>query len=86
MGQLTIWGRANSVNVQKVLWALEELDVPYTRENIGGSFGGSLGSNAGLKLCGLAGCSLGFFGLLPFGAAGVNSQGKSGASNSIPHR
>lgn len=38
---ITVWGRRNSVNVQKVLWALEELDVPYTRENIGGSFGGN---------------------------------------------
>lgn len=36
---ITVWGRRNSVNVQKVLWALEELDVPYTRENVGGSFG-----------------------------------------------
>ena len=26
---ITVWGRRNSVNVQKVLWALEELDVPY---------------------------------------------------------
>jgi glutathione S-transferase len=25
--QLTIWGRANSVNVQKVLWCLRELDL-----------------------------------------------------------
>lgn len=38
---ITLWGRRNSVNVQKVLWALEELDVPYTRENVGGSFGGN---------------------------------------------
>ena len=38
---ITVWGRKNSVNVQKVLWALEELDVPYTRENIGGGFGGN---------------------------------------------
>jgi len=38
---ITVWGRKNSVNVQKVLWALEELDVPYTRENVGGSFGGN---------------------------------------------
>jgi glutathione S-transferase len=34
---ITVWGRRNSVNVQKVLWALEELDVPYTRENVGGT-------------------------------------------------
>lgn len=38
---ITVWGRRNSVNVQKVLWALEELDVPHTRENVGGSFGGN---------------------------------------------
>lgn len=38
---ITVWGRRNSVNVQKVLWALEELDVPYRRENVGGSFGGN---------------------------------------------
>ena len=29
-GQLTIWGRANSVNVQKVLWCLAELDLSQT--------------------------------------------------------
>lgn len=34
-------GPWNSVNVQKVLWALEELAVPYRRENVGGSFGGN---------------------------------------------
>jgi glutathione S-transferase len=38
---ITVWGRRNSVNVQKVLWTLEELDVPYARENVGGSFGGN---------------------------------------------
>lgn len=38
---ITVWGRRNSANVQKVLWALDELDVPYTRENVGGSFGGN---------------------------------------------
>ncbi len=26
---LTIWGRANSVNVQKVLWCLVELDLGF---------------------------------------------------------
>jgi glutathione S-transferase len=38
---ITVWGRRNSVNVQKVLWALEELELPYRRENVGGSFGGN---------------------------------------------
>ncbi|MGY4295450.1 glutathione S-transferase [Bradyrhizobium sp. i1.4.4] len=34
----TIWGRANSVNVQKVLWCLAELDLPYERIDAGMSF------------------------------------------------
>ncbi len=38
---IMVWGRRNSANVQKVLWTLEELGVPYTRENVGGSFGGN---------------------------------------------
>src|SRR3954452_19610327 len=37
--QLTIWGRPNSVNVQKVLWCLAELDVPYERIDAGMQFG-----------------------------------------------
>lgn len=32
---LTIYGRTNSVNVQKVLWCLGELGVPYTRIDAG---------------------------------------------------
>lgn len=32
---LTIYGRTNSVNVQKVLWCLAELDVPYVRIDAG---------------------------------------------------
>ncbi len=36
---LTIWGRANSVNVQKVLWCLAELDLPYERIDAGMAFG-----------------------------------------------
>jgi len=32
---LTIWGRANSVNVQKVLWCLAELDLSYERIDAG---------------------------------------------------
>jgi glutathione S-transferase len=36
---LTIWGRANSVNVQKVLWCLAELDLPYQRIDAGMQFG-----------------------------------------------
>ena len=38
-GQLTIWGRANSVNVQKVLWCLCELDLTYERIDAGMQFG-----------------------------------------------
>ncbi len=36
---LTIWGRANSVNVQKVLWCLRELDLAYQRIDAGMQFG-----------------------------------------------
>jgi glutathione S-transferase len=38
-GQITIWGRANSVNVQKVLWCLRELDLIYERIDAGMAFG-----------------------------------------------
>jgi glutathione S-transferase len=38
-GQLTIWGRANSVNVQKVLWCLAELDLTYMRIDAGMAYG-----------------------------------------------
>jgi glutathione S-transferase len=37
--QLTIWGRTNSVNVQKVLWCLHELGLPYQRIDAGMAFG-----------------------------------------------
>lgn len=37
--RLTIWGRANSVNVQKVLWCLAELDLAYERIDAGMQFG-----------------------------------------------
>jgi len=39
MAQLTIWGRPNSVNVQKVLWCLRELDLPFARIDAGMQFG-----------------------------------------------
>jgi glutathione S-transferase len=38
-GRLKIWGRANSVNVQKVLWCLTELDLAYQRIDAGMAFG-----------------------------------------------
>lgn len=34
-----LWGRASSVNVQKVLWGLHELGLPYTHEIAGGKYG-----------------------------------------------
>jgi glutathione S-transferase len=37
--QLKIWGRANSVNVQKVLWCLSELGIAYERIDAGMAFG-----------------------------------------------
>ncbi len=36
---LRIWGRNNSVNVQKALWCCEELNLVYERIDAGGSFG-----------------------------------------------
>ena len=38
-GHLKIWGRANSVNVQKVLWCCRELDLAYERIDAGMQFG-----------------------------------------------
>ena len=38
---LRIWGRSNSINVQKVLWCCEELDIRYQRVDLGGPFGGN---------------------------------------------
>jgi glutathione S-transferase len=37
---LRIWGRKNSVNVQKVMWAVGELGLPHERIDAGGAFGG----------------------------------------------
>lgn len=36
---LRIWGRANSVNVQKVLWCCAEIDLPFERLDAGMRFG-----------------------------------------------
>jgi glutathione S-transferase len=36
---LTIWGRPNSVNVQKVLWCLSELELTYERVDAGMQYG-----------------------------------------------
>jgi glutathione S-transferase len=38
---LTIWGRANSLNVQKVMWCLAELGVPCRRIDVGMQYGGN---------------------------------------------
>ena len=38
---LKILGRKNSSNVQKVLWACDELGLEYEREDVGGPFGGN---------------------------------------------
>jgi glutathione S-transferase len=37
---LTVWGRTNSVNVQKVMWAVAELGLEHERIDAGGAFGG----------------------------------------------
>ena len=37
---MILWGRASSVNVQKVLWALEDRALPYEHKIVGGIFGG----------------------------------------------
>lgn len=34
-----LWGRASSVNVQKVMWALAECAVPHERIDAGGKYG-----------------------------------------------
>ena len=36
---LRIWGRNNSVNVQKAMWAVGELKLPHERIDVGGAFG-----------------------------------------------
>ena len=36
-----LWGRRNSSNVQKVLWALTELGLDHEHRRVGGGFGGT---------------------------------------------
>ena len=36
---LQIWGRINSINVRKVVWAAQEVGVPFTRTDAGMAFG-----------------------------------------------
>ena len=37
----TLWGRASSSNVMKVVWLMEELGLPFRRVDCGGPFGGT---------------------------------------------
>jgi glutathione S-transferase len=37
---LTVWGRRNSLNVQKVMWLIGELRLHHEHINAGGAFGG----------------------------------------------
>ena len=37
---LKIWGRPNSINVQKAMWAVGELGLEHERIDVGGPFGG----------------------------------------------
>jgi glutathione S-transferase len=39
MSNLIIWGRNNSSNVQKIMWALQEMQIPFERRDAGGAFG-----------------------------------------------
>ena len=39
MSQITVWGRKSSVNVQSVLWCLEELGLAYSRIDAGFTYG-----------------------------------------------
>lgn len=37
---LVVWGRKNSINVQKVMWTVGELGLAHERKDAGGPFGG----------------------------------------------
>lgn len=37
---MLLWGRTTSINVQKVMWLLEEMRLGYDRVDVGGAFGG----------------------------------------------
>ncbi|MET0791183.1 MAG: glutathione S-transferase family protein [Polyangiaceae bacterium] len=39
MSKLRLWGHPKSINVQKVLWALDELDLEFEGIDAGGKFG-----------------------------------------------
>lgn len=38
---IKVWGRRNSSNVQKVMWAIGELGLAHERVDVGGPFGGN---------------------------------------------
>ena len=38
---IKIWGRTDSSNVQKVLWCCGELEIEFSRVDLGGKFGGN---------------------------------------------
>jgi glutathione S-transferase len=46
---IELWGRKNSYNVQKVLWALDELELEYAHQDVG-SQGGDLETPEFLQL------------------------------------
>ena len=37
---LTVWGRRDSFNLQKVMWLVDELELPHEHIMAGGRFGG----------------------------------------------
>lgn len=37
---LKVWGRTNSINVQKVMWTVAELGLAHEHASVGGAFGG----------------------------------------------
>lgn len=37
---ITIWGRKTSVNVQKIMWLIGEIELEHERKDVGGAFGG----------------------------------------------
>ncbi len=37
---LRIWGRNNSINVQKVMWTVGELGLDHERRDVGGASAG----------------------------------------------
>ena len=38
---IKLWGRSNSSNVQKAMWAIGELGLAHERDDVGGAFGGN---------------------------------------------